>query len=376
VPEFAFDALRRWPDLEAPNLHAVDAADRLILDEGAPLIEACGPGDLVVIGDQYGALTLGAAAQGADGIRVHQDPLSGERALAANAARTGLARSFRSAALDAGLLAEARLVLMRLPRQLEALDEIATLVAAHADPDVVVIAGGRLKHMTVAMNEVLGRSFGGVSATLARQKSRLLVARGPLDQARERVGSWPAHEHHADLGLEVCAHGAAFAGTRVDIGTRFLLGFLDDMLPDARQAIDLGCGTGVLATSLARARPALAVTATDQSAAAVASARATAEANEVADRVRVVRDDGLAAQPEASADLIVLNPPFHVVASVHTGVALALFEHAGRVLRPGGELWTVWNPHLGYRPALERLVGPTRQAGRNPKFTVTVSTGR
>ena len=376
MPEFAFDALRRWPDLEAPNLHAVDAADRLILDEGAPLIEACGPGDLVVIGDQYGALTLGAAAQGADGIRVHQDPLSGERALAANAARTGLARSFRSAALDAGLLAEARLVLMRLPRQLEALDEIATLVAAHADPDVVVIAGGRLKHMTVAMNEVLGRSFGGVSATLARQKSRLLVARGPLDQARERVGSWPAHEHHADLGLEVCAHGAAFAGTRVDIGTRFLLGFLDDMLPDARQAIDLGCGTGVLATSLARARPALAVTATDQSAAAVASARATAEANEVADRVRVVRDDGLAAQPEASADLIVLNPPFHVVASVHTGVALALFEHAGRVLRPGGELWTVWNSHLGYRLALERLVGPTRQAGRNPKFTVTVSTGR
>ena len=35
--------LRRYPDLEAPNLHAVDASDRLILDEAAPaLAEASG----------------------------------------------------------------------------------------------------------------------------------------------------------------------------------------------------------------------------------------------------------------------------------------------------------------------------------------------
>ena len=35
--------LRRYPDLEAPNLHAVDASDRLILDEAATaLAEATG----------------------------------------------------------------------------------------------------------------------------------------------------------------------------------------------------------------------------------------------------------------------------------------------------------------------------------------------
>ena len=47
-----------------------------------------------------------------------------------------------------------------------------------------------------------------------------------------------------------------------------------------------------------------------------------------------------------------------------------------RVLRPGGELWTVWNSHLGYRPQLERIVGPTRQIARGTKFTVTASTRR
>jgi 16S rRNA (guanine1207-N2)-methyltransferase len=61
---------------------------------------------------------------------------------------------------------------------------------------------------------------------------------------------------------------------------------------------------------------------------------------------------------------------------VHTGIALRLFAEAGRVLRPGGQLWAVWNSHLAYGPALERAVGPTRQVARGPKFTVTASRRR
>ena len=58
------------------------------------------------------------------------------------------------------------------------------------------------------------------------------------------------------------------------------------------------------------------------------------------------------------------------------GIAPRMFADAARVLRPGGELWTVWNSALLYRPVLERLVGPTRQIARNSKFTVTASTKR
>jgi 16S rRNA (guanine1207-N2)-methyltransferase len=90
--------------------------------------------------------------------------------------------------------------------------------------------------------------------------------------------------------------------------------------------------------------------------------------------VSVSRDDALSSMADASADLVVLNPPFHVGSTVHSGVAHRLFADAGRVLRPGGELWAVWNSHLMYRPVLERAVGRTRQVSRNPKFTVTVST--
>jgi len=182
-------------------------------------------------------------------------------------------------------------------------------------------------------------------------------------------------EHLAEIDLNVAAHGAVFAGPRLDIGTRFLLTFLPAMRT-ARHAVDLGCGTGILAAMYARQHPGAAVTATDQSAAAVASALATAAANGLAGQVNVLQDDAMATLADGSADLILLNPPFHVGAGVHAGAGLKLIEAAGRVLAPGGELWTVFNRHLAYFPALERHIGPTVVKGQNPKFTVTLSTRR
>jgi 16S rRNA (guanine1207-N2)-methyltransferase len=349
---------------------AVDATDRLLLDEAAASLALCGPGEVAVVDDSYGALTLGAVAlHGASGVRAHQDLLVGELALARNAERTGLTGSYRSLPLAAELAEGARLVLVQAPKGLEALREIAEVVASSAAPDVTVLVGGRVKHMTHAMNDVLRNSFGEVTATLARQKSRVLVARGP----RAGPSSFPRRQEHADLGLTVCAHGAAFAGPRIDIGTRALLASLDRM-PSAGTALDLGCGTGVLAAALARSRPDTAIVAVDQSAAAVASATATAVVNGLSDRIRVIRDDAAGSLPDGSVDLVVCNPPFHLGTSVVTTAADRLFAAAARVLRPGGQLWTVYNGSLRYKPVLSRLVGPTKVVDARGKFTVTVST--
>ncbi|MGV9668069.1 class I SAM-dependent methyltransferase [Nocardia niigatensis] len=363
--------LRRYPDVEAVNLYAVDAADRLMLDVAADSLAAAGDGRVAVIDDGYGALTLGAAAaHDLHEVRVHQDLLTGELALANNARIVGLADRFSTRELGEALLSDVRVVLWRLPRALSGLAETAEAIARWAAPEVEVFAGGRDKYLTPAMNEVLAESFGSVRATRGRQKSRILLASEPKPVGEPR---FPIRNRLDDQDLEVVAHGAAFSGPRLDIGTRFLLDHLKRMKPDARDAIDLGCGTGILAVALAKARPGIRVTATDQSAAAVASTRATAAANGVADRITVLQDDAMSGAPDNSADLVLCNPPFHVGAAVHTGSAIKMFQQTGRVLRPGGELWTVYNTHLNYRGVMERMVGRTDVMGRNRKFTVTRS---
>jgi 16S rRNA (guanine1207-N2)-methyltransferase len=440
--------LRPYPEdgSRADGPVAVDATDRLLLDEAAALI-AQAPHGVVVIGDRFGALSLGALALGARGVRVHQDAVTAEAALSANSARAGRtlwAGHQRAAAnqhvpheparlswtghdaLEPSLLAGARLVLLQLPTSLAELTEIAEHVARYADPAVTLLAGGRVKHMTHAMNDVLGASFAQVSASLARQKSRLLIARdpradvGPLTYpitARltdpEILGaltppSAPARPATAEpagappsapagpAGLTVVAHGAAFAGATLDLGTRFLLAQAHrwpdlsdaqvtqvtstsdrdhaDTAPDADPrpvAVDLGCGTGILATVLALRFPGAHVIATDRSAAARASARATLAANGAG--ATVVRDDAGASLPDGSADLVLLNPPFHERAALSTDAAHRMLATAGRILRDGGELWTVFNTGLHYRRALERAVGPTEHVAQSPKFTVTRS---
>lgn len=370
---FDFAQLRRFPDIEAENLFAHDATDELILTSaGSALARISDGGSLAIVGDRYGALTLGSAAlHGLAGIRVNQDGLSGELALAANAQRLGLEGTFSSQPLTAELFAGATVVLWQLPRSLDELAETAELISANAAPNVQIVAGGRVKHMTLAMNTVLGNYFEQVVPGRAWRKSRPLVVTGP--RADAPASSFPRSEFNQALGLTLCAHGATFAGTKLDIGTRFLLDFEPDMLPGATTAIDLGCGNGAIAAALATARPSLLVTATDQSASAVASATATAHANGLDGRVAAVRDDAMAGFEPASAELIVLNPPFHVGATVHAGIALKLFDAAARVLAPGGELWTVFNRHLDYRAQLEQRVGPTTIKGRNSKFTVALS---
>ncbi|MFF1383109.1 class I SAM-dependent methyltransferase [Arthrobacter sp. NPDC058288] len=370
--ESVFAGLRRFPDVEAPNLQAWDATDKLLLETAAGLLAP--DSRVAVVGDRYGALTLGAlAAGGVRHVQVHQDLITGERALRNNAAALGVDAGFEQLPLGPALFDGASVVLLQLPKTLAELEEVADAVARYAAPHTVLVAGGRIKHMSLGMNGVLLRHFSDVQPQLARQKSRVLIARDP----RPVTGPppFPVADRNDELDLTVCARGAVFAGTKLDIGTRFLLRYLPDM-PSAGTVVDLGCGTGILAAMYAGSHPESNVTATDQSAAAVDSARATAEANGLAGRIAVLQDDAMSSLPDSSAGLILLNPPFHLGASVHAGAGIKMFEAAGRVLEPGGELWTVYNSHLQYLPALERYVGPTRVAGRNAKFTVAVSTGR
>lgn len=366
--------LERSPDVVADNLYAVDGTDRILLEHIEARLSDLDTSRTVVIFDQYGALTLGmSAVLGVGGIRVHQDPISHEYALARNAARLQITPHWTSHGLDEELLARATLVVARIPRSVEATRWLACMIARYAGPHVTLIAAGRQKYVTRSHVDALTQTFDSVQGTLAHYKSRAYVCTGASEQSDALT---PPAGDDADSGLSLRAIPGTFAGANVDIGTRFLLSFLGQMKPDAQRIVDLGCGNGVCAAAAAITWPHAQVIATDQSWAATQSARLTAAANGLEDRVTIIRDDAASTLEAASCDLVLCNPPFHVGAAVHIGAATKLIGEAARILRTGGELWTVYNSHLRYRSTLSTQVGHTEQMGRNPKFTVTVSRTR
>ncbi|NQX27814.1 methyltransferase [Microbacteriaceae bacterium VKM Ac-2854] len=364
--EDVLERLRRRPDVEAADLVAVDAADRLLLD----LAVGLDSGPVAVVGDAYGALTLGLETERE--IAVYQDAISGERALDLNAALAPEVH-FRHAETVGDAVAGAALVLLRLPRSLDLLDAYAAEIAATA-PDAVLLAGGRIKHMSLSMNDVLRARYERLDVSLARQKSRVLTATGAL--TAQPPAPIADRADLAELGLTVCATPGAFAGAKLDVGTRFLLANLDAATLPGSRFVDLGCGTGVIAAWLAQRRPDARVIATDSSRAATASAVATAAANALHERIEVLRDDNASTLPDASVDVVVCNPPFHSDGAVTELVARRMIRAAARILRPGGEMWTVFNSHLSHPAVLRTAVGETRVVARDRKFSVTRSVRR
>lgn len=353
-----------------PSSSSLPAVEALAFDEAAA--RSFAPGRIVVVdaSDDL-ALALGAAHPQAE-LRLFQDTVP-----AAAPAPEGVIRF----PLGAELVRDADLVVGTLPKALAALEELTRLLALHAAADVQVVLAGREKHLNRGMNAVLARGFDQVSASRGRSHARALCASGPRPDTT--IAPFPRVTTVDGVAFPIAAHGAAFAGTTLDIGTRALLEALPEALSTggigqgtARTAVDLGCGTGVLATRLATMLPEAHVIATDRSWAAAASARATAQGAGVSDRVSVRHEDAGSSIPSASVDLVLLNPPFHDGHTVDEDLARDLFAAAARMLRPGGILLTVYNSHLSHRSALSRIVGPTAQLLRTPKFTVTRSTRR
>ena len=287
------------------------------------------------------------------------------------------ATGFTRHPLGTELFEAADLVVGLLTKPIAELTEIASLAAHGMAPDGVLTLAGRDKHMSRGMNTALEPWFRDVSASRGRQKSRALRGHSPKPGA---ALPYPRHASVDALPFAVYAHGGAFAGATLDIGTRALLDTFPALFASHRGSVDhivdLGCGTGVLATSAALRLRETHVTATDRSWAAVSSARLTADNAGVGTRVAVTQDDAGAGIADGSVDLVLFNPPFHDGAAVDEEMSHRMFRSAARMLRPGGSLAVVYNSHLRHRTALERVVGPTDQLSRTPNFTVTLSRRR
>ncbi len=133
--------------------------------------------------------------------------------------------------------------------------------------------------------------------------------------------------------------GGTFAATRLDPGTSVLLE--RGPTPAGRTLLDLGCGWGPVAVSLARRVPAATVWAVDVNRRALDLTGVNAATAGVADRVRRVEPDDVPA--EVTFDAIWSNPPIRVgKTELH-----AMLLHWLPRLAPGGAAWLVVARNLG-----------------------------
>jgi 16S rRNA (guanine1207-N2)-methyltransferase len=143
-----------------------------------------------------------------------------------------------------------------------------------------------------------------------------------------------------DLKLSLTTDAGVFAAGGVDPGTKYLL--LDGPRPgpDAAQLLDLGCGYGPIALTLARRAPGATVWAVDvnERARALCATNATAAG---LTNVRAVAPDDVPA--EVVFDGVWSNPPIRVGKDVLHGMLRRWFAR----LAPNGHAALVVQKHLG-----------------------------
>ena len=384
VPQGTF-LLHRHPERTREGLRAWDSADSLLLHRVAGVDPGVGAawtpvgddGATLIIGDAFGALSVGLAARRPT---VVLDSYCSGVAVRENLEAAGVDPSvveirgpLEAVAAPSGL-PPLDLVVIRPPRQLALLEHLLRGVAGYLHPGTVVVAADMVQHIHSSTIQVFERVIGPTITSRARRRARLLES--TPDPATE-PGEWDWPERSlGPRGLKVTSWPGVFAAGRTDPATALLADHMATVGPGTH-VVDLGCGDGVLGT-LAGIEGAD-VTFVDDSALALESARATFLASGGdASSARFVHgnalcdwggSDGSAIDP-GSVDLIVTNPPFHEHRAMGDAIAWQMFVDSHRALRSGGEILVVGNRHLAHHAKLRRIFGNCTIVASTSRYVV------
>ncbi|GMA26418.1 16S RNA G1207 methylase RsmC [Luteimicrobium album] len=149
----------------------------------------------------------------------------------------------------------------------------------------------------------------------------------------------------AGRGVDVETAGGVFSPSRVDLGTQVLLRTVPDLPGDAAHVLDLGCGWGPVALTMAleardRALPGTRIWAVDVNERSLDLVRRNA-ARLGLDQVEARLPDDV--PDDVRFDAIWSNPPIRVGKEALHGLLTRWLPR----LRPGGDAWLVVQRNLG-----------------------------
>lgn len=175
---------------------------------------------------------------------------------------------------------------------------------------------------------------------------------------------WKSYRLH---DLNIFALPAVFSAAELDSGSALLLSTFESQSTIKGRVLDLGCGAGVIGSSLKARFPTIQLTMSDIHAMALASARRTLEENKL--EGDVVASD-VFSHLNQRFDLIVSNPPFHDGIETNYQAVERLIEQAKVHINRGGELRLVANSFLPYPDLLDKAFGCHQVLAKSTKFKV------
>ncbi|MCE2571347.1 16S rRNA (guanine(1207)-N(2))-methyltransferase RsmC [Motilimonas eburnea] len=162
--------------------------------------------------------------------------------------------------------------------------------------------------------------------------------------------------------LEVISLPGVFSAKELDLGTQVLL---ENIAPLKGNALDIGCGAGVIGAYLLKSNPDLNLDMIDVNALAVESTKRTLAANGLT--ANVFASD-VYSDVNQRYNTLVSNPPFHAGLNTHYGAAEQIINQARQHLKIRGRLIIVANKFLRYEPLFEQSFSHCESLFATSKF--------
>lgn len=359
----------------ASPLRAWSAADQLVLDHlGIDEL-----GSVIIVNDEFGALSVGLAE---DNPTVWTDSIVSRNSIDTNLVANGFAalgdRHVTGAEEPDGTFDT---VIVRIPKTSALLAHQLAKVKFNVGMDTRVVGTGMIRHIHRSTIDLFERAFGAAITTPARQKARLILAEVDLTALwTSSAPPPPALVFTTDEGVSVAEAPGVFSAGHLDVGTALLLEVMHKIQPESpgpdAVIADLGCGNGVIGTTLARRWPDARFLFVDASDMAVAAARETWRLNSLdAERASIEASDGLAAVPDASLDMVVTNPPVHQGHALDSDLTDRLMADAAQALHADAKLIVVAQRHQNLHTRLLRWFDHVDVPSKHRSHVVLVATG-
>ncbi|KZX53427.1 hypothetical protein A3709_09875 [Halioglobus sp. HI00S01] len=348
--------LHRYPQRAGEQLQAWCGADLLLMD--AALERGAAPS--LVVNDEHGALCVALQPQ-----QLWTDSALAALATAANLQANSCSPVAVIWSTQAPSCAEGPVVL-RVPKQSAYFEHQLATLHDVMPVGAELICAGMDKHLSPATAATIARYFGHVERHRGARKARVFTA---IREAGSTIEPPLNPSYYCPpLDCELTGSPNVFSASSLDIGSRFLIENLPALNP-AHRVADLACGNGVLGLCAKQLGLASEVHFFDESAMAVASARANWQALYPGETAHFLHGDGLL-NSETKFDLILCNPPFHLGHSVDDFAGRRLLMQSRERLSENGVLVLVANRHLPYARLLNAHFRNTAILAENRKFRI------